>query len=280
MTIRTLLVPVDFTKTSKKAVDYALQLAKKWDAKIIFIHGYSLVLPYESSMDSTMMVEPIPVTGGVNEKEISQQSLNNFLDEFPDLAHIEHTDVVALGPAVDVICENAKDGNADLIVMGTSGANGVEGFFIGTNSERVSRKAHCPVLVIPDKIALYKIETVGLALDTNTLENNITLDVLMQLLTAFEAKLRIVHISEKGETAFKKEHLLAQYKKSFDSIKHSFHVFYNKNPEEGISEFLTENSVDLLVLLHREHSFYERLFQSGTREKMVFRSDIPLLILK
>jgi nucleotide-binding universal stress UspA family protein len=188
--------------------------------------------------------------------------------------------LIGAGAAVEAICKTAADKNADLILMGTEGANEIEGFFIGTVSEKVSRKAPCPVLVVPDDLKSYEIDTVCLALDTDNVENTIILDLLVQLLKAFNAKLRIIHISENGDAAFKKEEVLAHYKKSLDKVEHSFHVFYDENPNEGISEFLEKYPIELMALLYREHGVLERLFQSGTRKKMVFKTDIPLLILK
>lgn len=279
MRLKTLLIPVDFSEASKKAVTYALILAKKWNSKLVFVHGYRVVLATYERPTMSATVDPISGTG-LSEQKLSKEKLMDYLNTFPELDTIEHSDVVGLGPAVDVIDQTAEDENADLIIMGTTGANGVEGFFIGTNSEKVSRKAQCPVLVVPDNLKSYEIDTVCLALDTNNVENTITLEVLVEMLTAFDAQLRIVHISDNDEAAFKKEEVLAPYKKSLDKVKHSFHVFYDEDPEEGIAEFLDKNPMDLIVLLYRDHGYFERLFRPGTRKKMVFETDIPLLILK
>lgn len=124
------------------------------------------------------------------------------------------------------------------------------------------------------------MDTVSLALETNKVENTMALDVLVELLTVFDAKLRIIHISENGDEAFKKQELLTHYKKLLDKIEHSFHVFYDDNPNDGISGFLDKNPVGLLVLLYREHGLFKRLFQPGIRNKMVFKTYIPLLVLK
>ncbi|MGB7395228.1 MAG: universal stress protein, partial [Pricia sp.] len=215
MRIQNLLVPVDFSEASEKAVVYAISLAKKLDSKIVFLHGYQIVFAaYERpSMGPTINTN---MGTGLSERELSREKLMEFLDAFPQLGEIEHEDVVGLGSAVDVIRQTAENENTDLIVMGTTGADGAEGFFIGTNSEKVSRKAPCPVLVVPNNLKSNEIDinTVYLALDTNNLENTVDLKVLVALLTAFGAKLRIIHISENGETTFEKEELLTHYKGS------------------------------------------------------------------
>lgn len=275
MEIQTILVPIDFSDVSKRAVNYAMILARKWGSKIIFVHGYSIgYVAYEGPAGTTMTysLKPEQVTG--------EQRLQDFLNTFPHLQVLPYSNIIGLGLAVDVICRTAYENNVDLIVMGTKGASELEAFFIGTNSEKVSRKASCPILVIPEDLQSYEIDTVSLALDTNNVENSVTLDILVRLLKAFDAKLRIIHISENGDPAFKKHELLSHYKKSLEGVKHSFHVFYDENPHEGISEFLEKYPVDMLVLLYREHGFFERLFQLGTRKKIVFNTEIPLLILK
>lgn len=279
MRIQKVLVPVDFTVASEKAIAYAAMLAKKWDSKLVFVHGYQVAFATYERPPMAPTVNPMVGTG-LSEKNLSQEKLMNFLEAFPQLDAIEHEDVVGLGSAVDVIRRTAGSENADVIVMGTSGASEVEGFFIGTNSEKVSRKAPCPVLVIPDDLESYDINTVCLALDSLNVDPTVNLDLLATLLTAFGAKLRIIHIADDDETAFKKEELLAHYKESLGHVKHSFHVFYAGDPEEGIEEFLDNHPIDMMALLHREHGFFERLFQPGVRKKMVFKTKVPLLILK
>ena len=279
MRIRTLLVPIDFSEASKKAVDYAIILAKKWNSKIVFVHGYRVIFATYDNPTMSATVNPISGTG-LSERKLGKEKLMDYLDTFPELDTIDYSDIVGLGPAVDVIGQTAEAENADLIVMGTTGAEGAEEFFIGTNSEKVSRKAPCPLLVIPDDLKSYEIDTVCLALDTDNVENTLTLELLVELLSAFDAQLRIVHIADKDEAAFRKEEILARYKKSLNRVKHSFHVFYDENPEDGIEEFLDKYPIDLMVLLYREHGFFERLFDPGTRRKMVFETKVPLLVLK
>jgi hypothetical protein len=67
---------------------------------------------------------------------------------------------------------------------------------------------------------------------------------------------------------------------SLHEIGHSFHVFYDEDPKEGIFEFLENYPIDMLALSYREHQFFERLFQPGTRKKMLFQTDVPLFVLK
>ncbi|MDT7827568.1 universal stress protein [Pricia sp. S334] len=278
MRSKKLLVPVDFSKVSKNTVAFALDLAKLWNAKILFVHGFRVAFATYERPSMSPTVEPIS-TSGPSEEELSREKLSNFLGTFPHLDAVAHSDIVGLGPAVNIIEQTADNENVDLVVMGTTGASEVEGFFIGTNSEKVSRKSPCPVLVIPVDFKKHTIKTVCLALDDPN-NNDVPLKILIDLLSAFNAKLRIVHISTNDETAFSKEKVLQRYQEPLSRIEHSFHVFYNENPQEGLKEFLDKYPIDLMALMYRQHSFLERLFQPGTRKKMVFKTEIPLLVLK
>ncbi len=277
--IQKLLVPVDFTEASKKAINYAIVVAERCHSKIIFVHGFTESYAPNAAPSASTLASP-PPENIVSHRELGKKRLTDFLDAFPKLRQIDFSEIIGMGSAVDVICQTAEDENTGLIIMGTQGADSAKAFFIGTNSEKVSRKSNCPVLVIPEDLKSITMDSVCLAVDTDPLENIASLDVLVQISTAFNAKLRVIHISDKEKTKFKKEEVLAPYRTTLEKIEHSFHVFYDKDPITGISDFLTKNPVDVLSLFYREHGFFERVLQPGLRKKMVFETDIPLLILK
>lgn len=279
MKIDTLLVPVGFNQVSKQAVNFAIQLAEKWNTKIAFVHAYLPRYAPTSGVALSSITQPTRAAA-VAQHELSKEHLKDFLVEFKKLSSITYTYSVKLGSVEDVICKTASAENVDLIIMGTQGAKDVEAFFIGTVSERVSRNAPCPVLVVPKNIKSYNLDIACLALDINDEGKTTDLNILVKLLKAYKSKLRVIHVSENGDKAFKKQELLNQYDSYLNQVEHSFHVFYNDNPHVEISEFIDKNPIDCLVLVYREHGFFERLFQPGTRKKMVFKTDIPLLILK
>lgn len=281
----TLIIPLDFTDVSKIAVRYAIQLAHKGQVRLVFLHGYTPHYgpPIGMAMSTgsiTSSMPQLPHATAIDQKKLANQTIKDFLGNFEQLSKLDYSTVIGLGETVDVICKTAADENADMILMGTQGAEEIEGFFVGTLSEKVSRKAPCPVMVVPKDVESYSLDTVCLAVDTNHLASSIDFDILEELLLVSQGKLHIIHISENGDKALKEHELKNHFKESFPHLEASFHVFYDDNPSEGITEFLDEYSVDLLVLVHREHGFFKRLFRPGVRKSMVFKSDRPLLILK
>jgi nucleotide-binding universal stress UspA family protein len=133
MEIRRILCPTDFSETSAHAVDHAAAFAAYWKSTITALHVVGLIEPW--------------VEGEVD--ELRAQTAAFFAP------------AVAKGIAVDVVVEadqpvrgilkRAVDLPADLIVMGTHGTSGFEHLVLGSVTEKVLRKAPCPVLTVPPR---------------------------------------------------------------------------------------------------------------------------------
>jgi nucleotide-binding universal stress UspA family protein len=142
--IKLILCPVDFSEFSIRAYHYALSLAEHYGAKVVAQHIVELSrYPYADYVAST---------GDYAEfcralREGGQQRLQAFVETHghdairPELAVHE-------GTAPDCILSYAQKHNADLIVMGTHGRRGYDRVVLGSVTNRVMRRASCPVLAI------------------------------------------------------------------------------------------------------------------------------------
>ena len=143
MQFRHILAPTDFSEYSKKAVGSALELARKFGAKLTILHVVEL--------------PPYPVEGYV------PPAVNaTFLDDLErqatqDLAQLVHeaessnvevVRLVAVGSPYRRIIDTAEAEQVDLIVMATAGRTGFSHLVMGSIAERVVRTATCPVLTI------------------------------------------------------------------------------------------------------------------------------------
>ena len=279
MKINTLIVPVDFTKAVEETINFAVMLSRQMGSKIVFVSNYVANYTPNSGATISTMVNPAP-ENTIHLDNLNKEKLHDFLNGIPQLASLNYESTTRIGTQTDAVCSVAEEYNSELIIMGSESTSGIEAFFVGSESERMTRKAPCSVLILPKDSNDYKIQTVGLALDTNNIENNVDLTILVDILTRTRAKLRVVHISDEEKIAFKEENVLGHYKKSLEPVEHSFHVFFEDDPEEGISKFLENNPINLMAILYREHGFFERLFQPGLRKKLIFENEIPLLVLK
>jgi len=145
--IRRILCPVDFSDSSQHALRYAVAIAQWYDATVTMFHA-CVPVPMSAYATVASMMPALPV-GGENDKEV-RDAMKNLASS------VEGTSVpldIALGegyPAA-AIAEKAAEAKCDLIVIGTHGRSGFERLMLGSVTEKVLRKARCPVLTVPPK---------------------------------------------------------------------------------------------------------------------------------
>jgi universal stress protein A len=143
--LKKILVPVDFSDTSKKAFQYALRFAEQFDCEITLIH----------------VVEPIsPIVSAPLAVEVFAQPEDDTIAAKAELAALavssrngqnSITSAVRIGHAPNEIIKAAKDLDVDLIIIATHGYTSWRHLCIGSTAERVVRTAPCPVLVVREK---------------------------------------------------------------------------------------------------------------------------------
>jgi nucleotide-binding universal stress UspA family protein len=134
-----IVVPVDFSKVSLQAVDVALDLVQ--DASLIsVIH----VLPSLTAGEPGLLWN---VLDEANARQQAQAALERHLD---GQRYSGVNLVVAFGNPADEIVELADSSGAELIVMPSHGRTGLSHLVLGSVAERVTRHAHCPVLILRD----------------------------------------------------------------------------------------------------------------------------------
>jgi universal stress protein A len=145
--IRKILVPVDFSEPSKKALAYAAAFAKQFGAHLVLI---TVVEPQFYPVD-TIVIPPAMEDATVLAVEAARESirnLRNMIDLPPGT--ISEPIVITGRPHVE-IAEEAARVQADLIIMATHGYTGLKHVYLGSVTERVVRHAPCPVLVVREQ---------------------------------------------------------------------------------------------------------------------------------
>jgi nucleotide-binding universal stress UspA family protein len=132
--IHHILCPSDFSEASAHAVDQATALAGVYQAKIVALHAMS---PLTSAVESPAMDECRDRLRACFASAVNAGIAVDF--------------EVAVGLPVHRILDRASSLPADVIVMSTHGASGFERFVLGSVTEKVLRKATCPVLTVPPR---------------------------------------------------------------------------------------------------------------------------------
>jgi nucleotide-binding universal stress UspA family protein len=136
-----ILVPVDFTASSRVALDYAVTLGARFGAEIHLLHVW------RPSHETTTKEELLSDFARADEGH----KMMAWLASFEPRSDVEAHGRVAPGARSDVpeaIVETAESGAYDLVVMATHGHHGLVHFLRGSVTENVIRRAPCPVVTV------------------------------------------------------------------------------------------------------------------------------------
>ncbi len=135
-----IVLAVDGSEVSKNALRHAVELTKQNNGTLIAVH---VIPPIDVTDIETF--KPETLLRGLKEEG------EKILSEVKELARekdVKVQTIIEEGIPFEKICEVAQNSDGDIIVMGSHGRTGIEKVFIGSVTERVISRAHCPVLVV------------------------------------------------------------------------------------------------------------------------------------
>jgi nucleotide-binding universal stress UspA family protein len=144
--IRMMLVAVDFSDESFRALDFALPLARRFGASVQLVYVYEGKSPFTSMVDTPELFSD-PAIELFSDREIAGRLRDEVQRRFSiDLPAKDcHFRSGRPGPE---ICAAARKLNADVVVIATHGRTGLKHLTLGSTAEKVVRHAGCPVLVV------------------------------------------------------------------------------------------------------------------------------------
>ena len=275
--MKKILVPFDFSQTAINALDFASQLAQNTPTEITLLH---VIDPPEgvafnsygmsSGTDPMDKVYVLQLIKRTEEKlaEITVEKKNPLTEIYPK---------VILGNPFECIKEEITTSHADLVVMGTKGSSGLKEYLVGSNTEKIVRYAHCPVIAIPVDIDPPAIKNIAFA--TNLEEKQ---DFILQALkvyqSLFNAKIHLVWINTfqaNQDIALVEKELEALATKS-DLENYESHIFNATHTESGIMHFAEQYEMDMIALATHGHKGLTHLFVGSIAEDIVNHAKKPV----
>lgn len=142
--MKTILVPVDFSKVSRYVLAEAAWLARLTKARLVLLH---VVQPPAVVTDlAPLMGEALQMTAEL--EHIARRHLHR-LQKSPTLRGLKVDTVCEQGFPVAQVLAQAKRLKADVIVLGSHGHGAVYNLVVGSTTNGVLKHASCPVLVVP-----------------------------------------------------------------------------------------------------------------------------------
>jgi nucleotide-binding universal stress UspA family protein len=292
--LKSLLVPIDFSETSAKALDYAVSLAKEFGSQIKLVH---VVESPKVFNDDTK-----PIFQAWDKQLVQQAKLQ--LDELEQEKIdelIPATAEVRMGRAYQEICDAARSSKTDLIVISTHGFTGLKHLFLGSTAERVVRHAPCSVLVVRGPHGSNgrpELKPKRILVPTDFSKHSMqALDYAKNLAKQFQAEIQLSHVvpvyypvtdemtrdicileAELQETGEKRlAHLVKTLSSKGVSVKTQ--VRKGRSATE-ITEAVKELNSDLVVISTHGLTGWDRVFLGSTTEEVVRHVSCPVLVVR
>jgi len=280
--MKTILVPYDFSKEAMYALEFAKELAKKTKNKLELFHVIELPTPQSFSSygeAGTFSAEANQVyTVELIEKRKKQ--LAELSESLQNLGFIFESKMVFGNPFAGIAREIAE-AEADLVIMGSKGASGLEEVLIGSNTEKVVRHASCPVITIKGPFHLKELKKVVFASDFKNVPSDVVAR-LKELLKVFQAELHLVKINT--PSMFEASRVSKNNMESFQSDTGldvaSMEIYNSVSEEEGILDYAEDIDADIIAMATHGRTGFLHLLSGSIAEDVVNAAHRPVWTMK
>lgn len=271
--MKKILIATDFSDAARNAGQYGVHLAQAFGASTILFHVFQ---PLYAAADIPQYVVSA---------DVRQMALHDLAEEAEMLDAERQPDFFTFaeeGPVAKTIAEKADSNKIDLVVVGMKAQHkGLRKLF-GSAVTGLAKRSKVPVLSVPEGTQFHGISVIAVAVaaDIPVESDPHLLDVVTAISQQFRASVYVVSISKNRlEEAF---HLLQRpYRlmKTLGSNNTVFEDVRNKDIGDGLTAFIENFHVDVLVMLAPKRSNSERLIHHSVTKEMIYRSHIPLLLI-
>jgi nucleotide-binding universal stress UspA family protein len=266
-----ILVPFDFSKSSEKALDVAVQHINAYSGKINLLH----VVNDENSLpESSFSIED------VEEKEVN--AISTFVNAYCEKNNVAHAIInveILYGVPSDII--NVESEKYDLIIMGTHNKSDWYFRFLGSVSDSTITNAKVPVILVPETIDANKnINKILFAIDDST-NIKTALDKFIVYNNKLKAHVDFTHFEDNVEKSSQNiseiEHTMATTPHEFS---YAVKIVDTTDTLGSLSETLKNGAYNLLVMVKRNKGMFFHIFGSSFTRKTIHLGYVPTMIYK
>jgi len=273
--MKTILFPTDFSGNATRALEYAVEIAALTGATLHVLHVYTPVLSKDNFYSNLITDEIADATREAHEK--LKVITDTIASEYPLVACRAK---VQIGEPVAEILNVSSENKAELIIMGTLGANKLSKMIFGSNTANIIEKAECPVLAVPSG-CMYRVPKRILFATNFSFKDLEGVKKLALIAGAFEAEIILAHvdisIDEDSDESASMEKFLKEAKALTAYPNISSELVSDHNVSMGLEKIIEEAAIDLFALSTQKRTWFEKIANPSLTRKISLHTDIPLL---
>lgn len=274
--MKKILFPTDFSEAATNAFVHALEFAKIVNGELVLLHTFELPV-YDTQF--------FPENYNLLFDSIQLSQFEMFKDEIPKLhaiAEERKLDQIKMshrlmdGNLLYNIKKAIKEEKIDFIVMGTSGATGLEAFFLGTNTGNVLSAVDVPVLSVPSDSKFQKIETIGFTTRYRN-KDKIALREVLNIAKKMNASVKCLYVKTNDSDV--SPSTIKEWEVEFAGEPILFSVILSEDVHDTILDFILFKDIDILTMLTYKRNFFVELFKPSLTQQFSNQLNIPILAM-
>jgi nucleotide-binding universal stress UspA family protein len=272
--MKNILVPSDFSACANYAVKAALQLCRDFGANLHLYHVMDMPQNWNEFDEKQKNAYPEV------KKEI-QRGHSSF-SKWKELASKQGTKIRIIfsgGTLLSSITEYIEKTNIDFIAMGSHGSSGKSEYFIGSNTQKVVRMVHIPVLILKDDFKKLSFKKIIFASGFNKKDQKV-FRFFLSFISRYRPELHLLSINTVGywsQPSIIIKAAMKDYQKIARPLNSQIHYYRDINVEKGIRHFVNAIEADLIAISNRSKKPIKRMFFGSTVEALVNHANVPVL---
>ena len=261
--MKNILVPVGASETATATLQYAIDLAKTFDAYVYVISVFKEL----SKVGNFTKVNAIL-------REESETHLKTLIDAVdkkgvPVIAH------PIKGDMLETITRFNKHVPVDLMVLAPQNNTIRDEVYLGKTTGKLLKQTNIPILIVPEDITFTPPQKILMAFKNGTFKQKKTLEPLQAIQNAFSTDIDVLHV----ETPDTTDEMLKVSSK-LKSISHSYTQTQNATTYQAVLEHFQKFEPDMLCVVRRKRGFFKLLLEKNEIYKKEFYTSKPLLVLQ
>ncbi|MGB3591856.1 MAG: universal stress protein [Nonlabens sp.] len=271
--MKKIIVPTDFSTEAENALRVAADIARENDGEIYLLHQLALPLHLANNASSNL-------PEAVFFMKLAKEKFDNLMKEdFLDGVTI-HGDVET-GAAFSGIMESVKRRNADLIVMGSHGSDGIRNRYVGSNAEKVVRNSDVPVLIVKDRKERLDVNDLVFATDLNP-KSISALKEADIFARHTNCRLHIIYVNTPNnfKSTQEAEEKVKAYLKDQDVQPHAYAIYNDYSIEKGIFNYAQSVKGDIIGLGIKGRRGLSHFFNGSKSGDMLNHASMPVVTFR
>ncbi len=262
--MKNILVPVGSSKNADCHLQYAVNFAKAFGAKLYVVQVYNVY----SKAGTLIKIDHI----------IERESME-FLKDHISKIDTEGVEVVAKtlkGKLVDTLELACKSLNIDLIMLEPRTNSVADEVFLGITSGKIVKQTKIPALIVPEGLTFKPMPNILMAIKSAIIKNEAALNPLRSIQAQFNSVINLLLV----KTQYHNE---GDFDVKEDLSSLISNTIYSEKPStfHGVLEHYNELNPDLLVVVRRKRGFFTKLWEKNTiLKKDLYITKIPILVLQ